>query len=141
MTAGPFQVRITVRTYELDAMGHLNSAVYHQYGEHARWEFLRAGGVEVAGLLDSGVGPVLLETTIRYRNELRAGDEVDISCIPNWDGDKTFRIDEEFRRPDGTLVAEVDALGGLLDLATRRLVTNPGKHIRSHASAPELIGL
>lgn len=38
----PFTVRVTVRAYELDTQGHLNSAVYHQYGDHARWECLRA---------------------------------------------------------------------------------------------------
>jgi acyl-CoA thioester hydrolase len=30
-------MRIMVRSYELDAQGHLNAAVYHQYGEHAAW--------------------------------------------------------------------------------------------------------
>ena len=40
-----FQVRVTVRGYELDSLGHLNQAVYLQYAEHARWEILRAAGL------------------------------------------------------------------------------------------------
>ena len=63
--AGVFTVRITVRGYELDTQGHLNQAVYLQYAEHARWELLRAAGITQDALIDSGVGPVALETTIR----------------------------------------------------------------------------
>lgn len=41
----PFSVRIAVREYELDTRGHLNQAVYLQYGEHALWEVLLAAGI------------------------------------------------------------------------------------------------
>lgn len=78
--ADTFRVRIQVRGYELDTQGHLNQAVYMQYAEHARWEFLKAAGVTQDGLVASGVAPVQLEATIRYRRELRANDEVDVSC-------------------------------------------------------------
>lgn len=37
---GIFEMRIPVRVYELDTQGHLNSAVFLQYAEHARWEHL-----------------------------------------------------------------------------------------------------
>jgi len=39
-----FSVRVTVRSYEIDSNGHVNHAVYHQYGEHARSEQLLAAG-------------------------------------------------------------------------------------------------
>ncbi|MFI7421008.1 hypothetical protein [Nonomuraea sp. NPDC049684] len=42
-----FSVPIAVRGYELDTRGHLDNVVYHQYGDHARWECLRAAGVGV----------------------------------------------------------------------------------------------
>jgi acyl-CoA thioester hydrolase len=35
----------------------------------------------------------------------------------------------------------VSAVGGLLDLTARRLVAEPGKHLRSLATAPELLGV
>ncbi len=82
--AEPFQVRIAVRGYEIDAQGHLNGVVYLQYGEHARWECLRAAGISQNKLFAAGVGPVQLETTIRFHRELRAGDEVDVSCVFVW---------------------------------------------------------
>ncbi|MEV0345382.1 hypothetical protein AB0H88_06430 [Nonomuraea sp. NPDC050680] len=52
-----FSVRIAVRGYELDSQGRINSAVYHQYGDHARWECLRAAGISVDNMLGAGIGP------------------------------------------------------------------------------------
>lgn len=141
MTAQPFRARFTVRAYETDTQGHLNSAVYLQYGEHARWECLRAGGTPIDRLLGSGMAPVQLRCTIRFHRELRVGDEVDVSCVGEWGEGKTFRIAQEYRRPDGTLAAELTAVCGLFDLTERRLVPNPAKHFRSIATAPDVLGL
>ncbi|BCB75444.1 acyl-CoA thioesterase [Phytohabitans flavus] len=133
-----FQVRVAVRGYELDIQGHLNQAVYLQYAEHARWEYLRAAGVTPAKLQASRSGPVVLETTIRYLSELRAGDEVDVSCAFEWGGGKTFKLHQEIRKTDGTLAAEVTAVGGVLDLDLRRLIADPGAHLRKIADNPDL---
>lgn len=134
-----FQVRVAVRGYELDIQGHLNQAVYLQYAEHARWECLRAAGITTDKLQASHSGPVVLETTIKYLAELRAGDEVDVTCAFEWGGGKTFRLRQELRKPDGTLAAEVTAVGGILDLDARRLVADPGAHLRKLADNPEFL--
>ena len=76
-----FAVRVTVRVYELDSQGHVNGAVYLQYGEHARWECLKAAGITQAAMHAEGIAPVRLEETVRYHRELGAGDEVDVSCV------------------------------------------------------------
>jgi len=137
--AEPFRVRITVRGYELDTQGHVNQAVYLQYAEHARWELLRAMGITQDGLIASGVGPVALETTVRYQRELRGGDEVDVSCEFRFGEGRTFRIHQDFTRPDGSPVATLTAVAGLLDLTARRLVPEPRERLRRLASRPELL--
>ena len=78
---------------------------------------------------------------IRYRSELYYGDEVDISCEIEWGSGKTFRVPQELSRADGTLIAEVDSVGGLIDLHTRRLVEQPGERYRAIAAAPDVLGL
>lgn len=50
-----------------------------------------------------------------------------------WDQPKTFRIEQELRKSDGTLAAEVTSVGGLLDLDTRRLIPDPALAIDRHA--------
>jgi acyl-CoA thioester hydrolase len=140
-TEAPFAVTIAVRGYELDSNGHLNRAVYLQYAEHAGWEWVRAAGIEYRALVERGVGPVTLEETIRHHRELRVGEEVTVACRPVWGTGKTYRVEQEMRLADGTLVAEVTAVCGLLDLAERRLVRRPDQHLRSLATFPETLGL
>ncbi|MCF1593518.1 acyl-CoA thioesterase [Streptomyces muensis] len=137
----PFSVRVTVRGYETDVQGHLNQSVYINYAEHARWSLLQAAGISQAGLIGKGVGPVALETTIRYKRELLAGDEVDVTCAFEWSGGKTFRIRQTVRKTDGTVAAELTAVGGLLDLKERRMVADPQDYFKELATDPSLFGL
>ncbi|GGK76002.1 acyl-CoA thioesterase [Mangrovihabitans endophyticus] len=136
-----FTVDFTVRAYETDRMGHLNTIVYMQYAEHARWELLRAAGLRQSELLAGGVGPVNLETTVRFHKELLAGDHVRVSCRFVWGSGKSFRTEQSFRTPADELVAEVIGVGGLLDLSRRRLIADPAQRFRSLADKPELMDL
>lgn len=136
-----FTTRMAVRVFDLDAQGHLTGAAYLQYANHALWECVRAAGVDIDALLGSRIGPVNLETNIRFLRELRGGDEVDVSCRLVFTGGKTYRVRHEFRTPRGELAAEVNAVFGLLDLTQRRLVPDPGSRWRRHAKVPEMLGL
>ncbi|MGW1867777.1 acyl-CoA thioesterase [Streptomyces mauvecolor] len=138
----PITVRISVRGYETDAQGHLNQSVYLQYAEHARWSALEHGGIRQSALLDKGVGPVTMETTIRYLRELRAGDEVDVSCVFVWGEGKSFRIEQTIRRADdGAVAAEITAVCGILDLTERKLIADPRDIFRALASDETVFGL
>ncbi len=139
--AEPFSVPVTVRGYETDVQGHLNQAVYVNYAEHARWSLLQAAGISQAGLAAKGVGPVSLEMTVRYRRELRAGDEVEVTCDFIWGEGKTFRIEQTIRKTDGTVAAEITAVGGVMDLKERKLVADPKDYFRALASDPGRFGL
>ncbi|MFG2193182.1 acyl-CoA thioesterase [Streptomyces sp. NPDC048639] len=136
----PFTVRITVRGYETDSQGHLNTGVYMQYGEHARWSLVQASGIRQSELVEKSVGPVNLESTIRFHRELRAGDEVDVTCTFVWGEGKTFRVEQTFLR-DGELVAELTSVGGMMDLRARRLLPDPRATFREFASDPAVLGL
>jgi acyl-CoA thioester hydrolase len=136
-----FSVRVKVRGYELDTQGHLNWAEYLHYAEHARWECLAAAGVRQDALIATGFGPVVLDVAVRFKRELRGGDEVDVTCAFVFEGGKTFQILQDFKRPDGRVAAALISTSGLLDLAERRLTDDPGKHFRALATAPEVLGL
>ncbi|MEO3785493.1 acyl-CoA thioesterase [Actinocorallia sp. B10E7] len=137
----PFTVRLEVRSYELDPQLHVNGAVYQQYADHSRFACVQAAGVSVEELIGDGLGPVNLETVIRYHRELRGGDEVDVSCAWVWGNGKTYRVEHVLRLPDGTPAAEVRHVSGLLDLRNRRLVDDPAARWRERAERPELLGL
>ncbi|WP_410615583.1 acyl-CoA thioesterase [Amycolatopsis sp. lyj-109] len=118
----PFRTRIKVRHYELDTLGHLNHAVYHSYGEVARLELLERSGA-LRGL--GNLAAVLLETHVVFRRELRAGDEVDVTCEAKFGSGKTFKMDSNLIKPDGTPAAEITCTLGLMDLEIRKLVADP----------------
>ncbi|MFI0357598.1 acyl-CoA thioesterase [Actinomadura sp. 9N407] len=138
--AGPFSVRLDVRLDDLDPQLHVNGAVYQKYADHARFSCVEAAGISVPDLIGGGLGPVNLETVIRYRAELRARDQVDITCAWIWGEGKTYRVEHVLRRADGTVAAEVSHVSGLLDLRTRRLVTDLAAEWHRRAARPELLG-
>jgi acyl-CoA thioester hydrolase len=51
-----FAIEVEVRNYELDTQGHVNSAVYLLYAEHARWQHLEFLGLGPRALANEGVG-------------------------------------------------------------------------------------
>ncbi|MCL2586468.1 MAG: acyl-CoA thioesterase [Streptosporangiales bacterium] len=137
----PFTVRVTARGYETDSNGHVAGTVLLQYGQHARWECLRAAGLAQDRLRSEGIGPVSLEERIRFHREITAGEEVNVTCAFVWGTGKSFRIEQEIRTTDGVLAAEITNVGGLMDLRERRLVPDPGQVWRSAATSPGLLNL
>jgi acyl-CoA thioester hydrolase len=120
-----FSTRIEVRGYELDALGHVNHAVYHQYAEVARTKAFGAAGCDWDSLVDRRTAPVLLSTTVHFRRELRANDVVDVTCTAKFGTGKTFTLEQMITKADGTLAAEVHCVIGVMDLDARKLFPDP----------------
>jgi acyl-CoA thioester hydrolase len=69
-----FSLDMKVRDYELDAQGIVNNAVYFNYLEHCRHEFLLAAGVDFNRLTSERVYLVVLRAELDYKAPLRGGD-------------------------------------------------------------------
>lgn len=141
MTQQPFSVRMAVRSSDLDPQFHVNGSVYIQFANHSQFMCIQAAGVSIEDLVTSNLGPVTLETSIRYRNELRGGDEVDVDSHWIWGDGKTYRLEHVLRRMDGKVAAEVTHVSALLDLTARHLVADPAHEWRIRAEHPEVLGL
>lgn len=74
MTAPPFTIDLAVRDYECDMEGIVNNAVYLNYLEHARHEFLRSTGIDFASFVARGVHLVVTRVEADYLKPLRSGD-------------------------------------------------------------------
>lgn len=146
-TPARFHVRIGVRSYEVDVNGHVNHAVYHQYAEHARMEHFRVAGLSQAVLGDHGVTVVLLATTVHFRAELRAGEQVEVDSEIVFGEGRSFTMSHRIVRDhdvDGTptddvLAADVACTLGLMDLGTRRLATGPRELLAAAARRPDVL--
>ncbi|WP_031469370.1 acyl-CoA thioesterase [Sciscionella sediminilitoris] len=132
-----FTVRIQVRNADLDTNGHVRGPKYLEYADQARWECVQAAGVRLDALAAAHLGPVNLETTIRFEREIRGG-EIKVVTEFEYHG-KTGRVHQELCA-DGTRLAAVHSVTGLLDLRTRRLVPD-AERIGAFATEPGLLGL
>ena len=70
----PFQLEFQVRDYECDMQGHVNHAVYLNYLEHTRHEFMKTLGLSFAELVQRGVSLVIIRAEVDYKYSLQSGD-------------------------------------------------------------------
>ncbi|MCZ6556878.1 MAG: thioesterase family protein [SAR324 cluster bacterium] len=73
-----FTLDFQVRDYELDQYGVVNNAVYLNYLEHTRHEFMLSIGVGPAALAASGQALTLAGINIRFRAPLRSQDRFQV---------------------------------------------------------------
>ena len=95
---------ITVRTYECDSYGHVNHAVFVNYLEHARLQYMRAVGYDYNGLIQAGYFTVIARLEIDYKAPAYADDELQIESEPVSVRRITGVVQQTIRRGD-TVIA------------------------------------
>jgi len=70
-----FELEFKVRDYECDLQGIVNNAVYQNYLEHTRHEFLRSANNDFAEMHRQGINPVVIKSELEYKAPLTSGDE------------------------------------------------------------------
>lgn len=110
-TPVPVRVPVEIRWRDLDALGHVNNAVYLTYFEHARMGYIRAllGEVErdPRTLLPRDFQFILAEITCHFRTPATLGDRPVVEIHVSQVGRKSFVFD--YRMADertGRLLAE-----------------------------------
>ena len=79
MKSALFSVGLKVRDYECDMQGIVNNAVYQNYLETARHEFLLSRGVDFADLTQRGIIVIVTRAELDYKKPLRSGDSFDVT--------------------------------------------------------------
>ncbi len=64
----------SVRDYECDLQGVVNNAVYQNYLEHARHEYLKSHHIDFAALAKAGINLVVIRAELDYKGSLNSGD-------------------------------------------------------------------
>jgi len=107
-----FTLDMKVRDYELDAQGVVNNAVYQNYLEHCRHEFLLSQGIDFNRLTSEKVFLVVVRVEIDYQAPLRGGDAFWIGL--NLERISPLRfvfIQDIYRQRDGRLVLSARTTG------------------------------
>ncbi len=77
-----FTLEMAVRDYECDLQGVVNNAVYQNYLEHARHEYLKAIGIDFAALAAQRINLVVTRVEIDYKTSLTSGDRFVVEVRP-----------------------------------------------------------
>ena len=111
-----FTLDLKVRDYECDMQGIVNNAIYQNYLEHCRHEFLLSVGIDFNRLTKEEVYLVVVRSELDYKIPLRGGNT-------SWIGLNLERISpirfaflqDIFRYPDQKLVLSARTTGTALN--------------------------
>lgn len=122
---------ITVRFRDLDAMGHVNNAVYATYVEQARATYFR----EALDLSLDAVRSVIATLTIDYRKPITSGQDVLVRLWIPEIGETSLPMRYEIVA-DGEIAAVADSVQVWVDEAgaARPIPDGVRERIRSHPS-------
>jgi len=85
--SAPFSIRFTVRFRDIDALGHVNNAVYFTYMESARTEYW----IHLFGTGDlSELRFIVARAECEFKIAARFGDEVEVTIRTTSIGDSSF---------------------------------------------------
>lgn len=96
-----FELILSVRDYECDMQGIVNNAVYQNYLEHARHEYLKSVGLDFAEITRQGINLVVTRVELDYLHPLRSGDAFVVKLTPYRVSRLRFGFQQDiYRLPD-----------------------------------------
>jgi acyl-CoA thioester hydrolase len=111
-------LRIPLRSRDIDSLGHVNQAAYHEFLEEARVALIAE---TVAPELQQQMDFVLAHVELDYRREVLLEDGyVEVSSLVTAVGRSSVRIEHQVRLGDGAVAAEGHSVLVAWDVAERR---------------------
>lgn len=111
-----FKIEMKVRDYECDIQNVVNNAVYQNYLEHSRHEFLLENGIDFVALTNAGVHLVVIRAELDYKQSLKPGDAFYITVqVEKESRVKYAFIQKIHRQSDDKLMLQARTLGVALN--------------------------
>lgn len=116
-----YKLEFTVRDYECDLQGIVNNAVYQNYLEHTRHEFIKTLGMDFAEMHTKGIDLVVARLEMAFKTPLKSGDKFISALNVERKGVKIIFEQEIYRLPDKTcalkaIVTAVSLVNGKLKI-------------------------
>jgi acyl-CoA thioester hydrolase len=109
-----FEIEMMVRDYECDMQGIVNNAVYQNYLEHCRHEFLHEVGLNFEQLCRDGIDAVVTRIEMDYKLSLKSRDAFTVRLGMHKQGRLRFVFDQAIvRKADGKAVLDARVTGVL----------------------------
>jgi len=128
-----YELEFKVRDYECDLQGIVNNAVYQNYLEHTRHEFLLTANCSFSKLHDDGIDAVVIKSVLEYKSPLRSKDVFVVRLALVREGYIKFKfIEDVYIKDTNRLVLK----GEITSVCTK-----DGKPVRSDVLPKELLDM
>lgn len=120
-----FESEITVLEKNLDSFGHVNNAVYMEFYEQARWQFITENGYGLPQVQKLKKGPVILESNIKFKKEIKLRETFKVRSQMVENRGKIMTIHQEMildKSGKEVVASEADFVVGFFDLIERKLI-------------------
>ncbi len=123
-----FELEFTVRDYECDLQGIVNNAVYLNYLEHTRHQYLLNKKIDFAKLHNEGIDLVVSRIEIDYKYSLTSDDKFVVKVNTYKEGNLRLVFEQEiYKLPDNKHVVHAKVIGvGLNKGRPMKIETIPG---------------
>jgi len=98
-----FEIQLKVRDYECDLQGIVNNAVYQNYLEHARHEYLSSKEVSFKELAEKDILLMVSRIEMDFKRSLTSGDTFSVKLRTERQGLKLLFFQDIFRNADNSL--------------------------------------
>jgi acyl-CoA thioester hydrolase len=103
--------KLTVRSYELDSYGHVNNAIYLNYLEFARGEYLLKNGLSLSDFSEWNAFPRVITAQIDYKSPAFAENVLRIEGhLSHWKRTRATLSYRIFNETTDTLCAEAETV-------------------------------
>ena len=103
-----YSTPLIVRTYECDSYGHVNNAVYLNFLEYGRMEYLHQINFDYKGLVAEGYFLYITHIDIHYKASAVLDDKLFVDVEPTNIGIIQGTFHQTVRKEDGTICVEAD---------------------------------
>lgn len=124
MTNPIYEYQLTILEQHLDTFGHVNNAVYLTLYEQARWDFITHNGLGLKQIMESKIGPVLLDLNLTFKSELNNRDKIKIisQARPEMRNKFVMVLDQKILKENERVASTLTLSVGLMDLTQRKLI-------------------
>ena len=113
-----FSTALEVRWRDVDALGHVNNAVYFNYLEQARLHYMRELGFLPPN--STAVGVIIAEASCRFESPLKLGEQVTIRARVSGFRRSSFIFEYRIEGEDGRLAATAQTVQVCYDYEEQR---------------------
>lgn len=123
-----YELIFTVRDYECDLQGIVNNAVYLNYLEHTRHQYLLNKKIDFAKLHNEGIDLVVSRIEIDYKYSLTSDDKFVVKVNTYKEGNLRLVFEQDiYKLPDNKHVVHAKVIGvGLNKGRPMKIETIPG---------------